>query len=140
MKWGVRRYQNKDGTLTPEGKARYTKDVQALIKYASYKTDISDKVFDIIGADKKYLAQANAILAENYKYDQEVTTEVNTMFKDLRAKDKIHFYEAASELAEHADYFGAGDIDEMNLASRLEINSLPYMFFQRLDDKIVNPR
>ena len=25
MKWGVRRYQNKDGTLTPEGKIRYGK-------------------------------------------------------------------------------------------------------------------
>ena len=24
MKWGVRRYQNKDGSLTPEGKERYT--------------------------------------------------------------------------------------------------------------------
>lgn len=23
MKWGVRRYQNKDGTLTPAGKIRY---------------------------------------------------------------------------------------------------------------------
>lgn len=23
MKWGVRRYQNEDGTLTPEGKERY---------------------------------------------------------------------------------------------------------------------
>lgn len=23
MKWGIRRYQNKDGTLTPEGKQRY---------------------------------------------------------------------------------------------------------------------
>ena len=26
MKWGVRRYQNKDGTLTPAGKARYSDD------------------------------------------------------------------------------------------------------------------
>lgn len=26
MKWGVRRYQNEDGTLTEEGKARYGKD------------------------------------------------------------------------------------------------------------------
>jgi hypothetical protein len=24
MKWGVRRYQNKDGTLTPKGKKRYS--------------------------------------------------------------------------------------------------------------------
>ena len=23
MKWGVRRYQNKDGSLTPQGKKRY---------------------------------------------------------------------------------------------------------------------
>ena len=26
MKWGRRRYQNPDGTLTPEGKKRYRKD------------------------------------------------------------------------------------------------------------------
>lgn len=26
MKWGVRRYQNKDGTLTPAGKKRYAED------------------------------------------------------------------------------------------------------------------
>ena len=26
MKWGVRRYQNKDGTLTPDGKKRYADD------------------------------------------------------------------------------------------------------------------
>lgn len=25
MKWGVRRFQNKDGSLTPEGKRRYQK-------------------------------------------------------------------------------------------------------------------
>lgn len=28
MKWGVRRYQNKDGTLTSAGKKRYDRDVQ----------------------------------------------------------------------------------------------------------------
>ena len=28
MKWGVRRYQNKDGTLTPAGKKRYDQDVR----------------------------------------------------------------------------------------------------------------
>lgn len=27
MKWGVRRYQNKDGSLTPAGKKRYDRDV-----------------------------------------------------------------------------------------------------------------
>ena len=28
MKWGVRRYQNKDGTLTDAGKKRYSRDIQ----------------------------------------------------------------------------------------------------------------
>lgn len=28
MKWGVRRYQNSDGTLTPAGKKRYDKDIR----------------------------------------------------------------------------------------------------------------
>ena len=27
MKWGVRRYQNKDGSLTPAGQKRYDKDM-----------------------------------------------------------------------------------------------------------------
>lgn len=30
MKWGVRRYQNKDGTLTPAGKKRYDKEMEKL--------------------------------------------------------------------------------------------------------------
>ena len=28
MKWGVRRYQNKDGSLTPKGEKRYTRDLR----------------------------------------------------------------------------------------------------------------
>lgn len=32
MKWGVRRYQNKDGTLTPRGEKRYNKEVEKLKK------------------------------------------------------------------------------------------------------------
>lgn len=41
MKWGVRRYQNKDGTLTPAGKKRYDSDVKDLStkKKQSYKAD-----------------------------------------------------------------------------------------------------
>lgn len=27
MKWGIRRYQNKDGSLTPEGRKRYDRDI-----------------------------------------------------------------------------------------------------------------
>ena len=116
MKWGVRRFQNEDGTLTEAGKARYARTAQDIIDNAKYNEDVSGRVFAALGANKKYLDQANDILAKNYEYEQEVTKETNEMFKDLRSEDKIHFYEAASELAEHADYYGAnGDVDEMSL-------------------------
>lgn len=32
MKWGVRRYQNEDGSLTAEGRLRYTKEQKNMIK------------------------------------------------------------------------------------------------------------
>lgn len=35
MKWGVRRYQNKDGSLTPSGKNRYARDARER-EYSKY--------------------------------------------------------------------------------------------------------
>ncbi len=39
QKWGIRRYQNPDGTLTPAGKARYTNNPDQLMK--DYRKDWS---------------------------------------------------------------------------------------------------
>ena len=42
MKWGVRRYQNKDGTLTPAGKKRYDRDIRTnLSKKKDSRIDVS---------------------------------------------------------------------------------------------------
>lgn len=38
MKWGVRRYQNSDGSLTPAGRKRYDKQVRA-----SRKADVKNR-------------------------------------------------------------------------------------------------
>ena len=32
QKWGIRRYQNPDGSLTPEGKKRYSKDLVSTVE------------------------------------------------------------------------------------------------------------
>lgn len=43
MKWGVRRYQNKDGTLTEAGKKRYDRDVRENnAKKKENRIDVSD--------------------------------------------------------------------------------------------------
>lgn len=116
QKWGIRRFQNRDGSLTAAGKKRYGKVAQSIVSKAKYNEDISGKVFKAVGADDKYLARANDALQENYEYQKKVTEEVDKMFKGLRSEDVIHFYEAASEIAEHADYYGAnGDVDNMTV-------------------------
>lgn len=43
MKWGVRRYQNKDGTLTAAGRKRYDRDVREnKAKKKENRIDVSD--------------------------------------------------------------------------------------------------
>ena len=62
MKWGVRRFQNKDGTLTPQGKQRY-KD---------YKSDQSTRksLTRHVAADKKNLkARGEAMNEVQKNYD-----------------------------------------------------------------------
>lgn len=43
MKWGVRRYQNKDGSLTPEGQKKYVKAVGKNIKRSSNFLNVQKK-------------------------------------------------------------------------------------------------
>ena len=55
MKWGVRRYQNEDGTLTPAGEKRYLKKLNKAAKKANYSNDQM-----LIASYKRGLAEAKA--------------------------------------------------------------------------------
>ena len=57
MKWGVRRYQNKDGTLTPAGKKRLSKEASNYYKKEADKREQSDiarirEIDEIVSSDK----------------------------------------------------------------------------------------
>lgn len=43
MKWGVRRYQNKDGTYTSEGKSRYKKSAEQMESENQKKQDVKNR-------------------------------------------------------------------------------------------------
>lgn len=66
MKWGVRRYQNKDGTLTAAGKKRYDAEVEKIkarekvIK--NYKR--TQAKFDKLEAKRKELDEAEKLIKE----------------------------------------------------------------------------
>lgn len=83
MKWGVRRFQNKNGRLTKAGKERYSNDIHtrkglsdkqkkaikigiavvgtALIAYGGYKLGKSGKLDELIQLGKKSLRNDNGI-------------------------------------------------------------------------------
>lgn len=68
MKWGVRRYQNADGSLTPAGKKRYDNDTHELSdkKRAQYKANPSKWVKDDLQSGRR-LADESSNLAGKLK-------------------------------------------------------------------------
>lgn len=71
MKWGVRRYQNKDGTLTAAGKKRYDRDI------AENNAKKKDNRIVIDGPDAKRWAR------EDTKRAKGVVDASNDMVKEL---------------------------------------------------------
>ena len=59
MKWGVRRYQNKDGTLTEAGKRRYARDV------AENKAKKKENRIDIDGPDPNRWVKEDLLRSKN---------------------------------------------------------------------------
>ena len=73
MKWGVRRYQNPDGSLTPEGKRRYAK-YEKLRSKRNFKKDwVERKQYELNKMNKNsshYRALSNLIKKDNAKIDK----------------------------------------------------------------------
>lgn len=68
MKWGVRRYQNKDGSLTPEGKRRAKREAEYDPKYDAEYT----KIYGQKGASRI----KNRMIDKGYTRKRAVRTEL----------------------------------------------------------------
>lgn len=84
MKWGVRRYQNPDGTLTPAGKKRYDK----LMKEADTHKRYSENMID------QRQREGMAKIAEKYK---KKASKYGTMTPEEKAAAQIKQEQAAKE-------------------------------------------
>ena len=112
QKWGIRRYQNADGSLTTEGKARYGRinkvtaqpKIYKIFNTVKYNEDPSKKVFSELHADPKYLKQAEDIFKKDLEVQKDITNKVDDMFAGLRTSENLHVYEAAAEIAAAAQY------------------------------------
>jgi spore coat polysaccharide biosynthesis protein SpsF (cytidylyltransferase family) len=72
MKWGVRRYQNEDGTLTPAGKARYIKEYHETS--AAYDKDLQKAK----NGEMKTLTRSNVVrlLNDNNFQDENIWNRI----------------------------------------------------------------
>lgn len=101
MKWGVRRYQNKDGSLTPAGQKRYAKEEYknnkkiAKEKYRAakesadrqYESDTVEKR-QALDQEKERFAEKNA--ETNRHYERKIRAQENIRNK---AKEEMDFWE-----------------------------------------------
>ena len=72
MKWGMRKYQNADGSLTPAGVKRYAQTGQYGYKYQSHAT----KKYDRKAA--KAATKGNITKAEKYKHRADLSRKLDT--------------------------------------------------------------
>lgn len=85
MHWGIRRFQNKDGSLTAAGRKRYLNE-----------TDLSDDDTKIPERNKKYVEEnnkkANDLAAKTYKNlseDEAINVAVNRLREQLGGPDQV---------------------------------------------------
>ena len=79
MKWGVRRFQNKDGTLTPAGKKRYNQDEQKIANKAKKKPSVEEmsdaelrKVINRLQMERQYSQLRPSNINKGKEYAQKV--------------------------------------------------------------------
>ena len=115
MKWGVRRYQNRDGSLTAEGKKRYNRDIaENLAKKKDSRIDTSspdpnrwvrediERSKRVIDSGSDLIRQAKSIERGTSRRSTKKRLNVSNM-SDKELRDKIN-----RELLErqYSDIFG----------------------------------
>lgn len=87
MKWGVRRYQNADGTLTEKGKAKYGADIsKRKVKDVKkqYQTALKSKSIDVEPVGKKIRKELNK--TEESKRLDIANKNLEAIFKNAEAQ------------------------------------------------------
>lgn len=121
QKWGIRRFQNYDGTrIGGSEKGIFSKNkgskkvnrnqvnkIADTINRSRYDDDPTREVFRIAGADMSKVDEAEALIQAHNKEQREVTKEVNALTKEIRNNKVLSTeYEATSEIAADIASFG----------------------------------
>ena len=117
MKWGVRRYQNLDGTLTPAGRERYNRDGSYLFDYANYgirlrhqskeldkrKANAKQKTLSELPRLEKKMTPEKSMRVINPGYPNEGSTN-NCLFCTVAMAMREKGYDVVAQKSDHAWY------------------------------------
>lgn len=96
MKWGVRRFQNKDGTLTNEGKNRYSKSGELESEDVKTTSTTAKKTNPLVGVDiNTYKVRA---LPDDVRYNRKV--DYSSAKDEVTEKDIDEFIKADKKWCE----------------------------------------
>lgn len=118
QKWGVRRYQNPDGSLTAEGKKRYR---NAVIKRKNLETKatMSARIY----ADRKRRLDKQAFKYKTLEDQGQATYKEKAKLENAKAAErywKSHSAEAKKELESHVS-------NMMKTYKNKKIKDIPYV-------------
>lgn len=101
MKWGVRRFQNEDGSLTPEGERRYYKQYQSDNDLARM-SNLKRKQLRFDDVEGQWYLYAKKTKNEINRYDKEQQIKDRFLKDKIPAKDRQDFVDNM-EIAEKYD-------------------------------------
>lgn len=137
QKWGQRRYQNKDGSLTPAGQKRYNKEVEKLKKEAAkvkaeqkalaIKKKNQEKI-DKLEAKKQKLEEEKKALRDEKrgKKTEDVDSKANDKFEETAEQKRARLLKSTDpkELLDGKDMLSNNELQErlnrINLESQLQ--------------------
>lgn len=103
MKWGVRRYQNKDGTLTTAGKKRYVKLRSKLNEFEPFAKD--EKVGTNANVRSSDQDRSSEIKRESSKANQDGENKKNEPLKNTKTLERTRISKKAAtkNISEYTD-------------------------------------
>lgn len=118
MKWGIRRYQNKDGSLTDAGKKRLVSRVQRADKWddPDKVARLTNKAFANYKKTSKSYQTALASKNELAKVDNEINKRSHAYAEKMVGKK----YKDIRDPSDHMKYIAAGQTEMRRLAANKE--------------------
>lgn len=140
MKWGVRRYQNEDGSLTKAGIKRYAEKGYSEDAYKKNKT-VAGKVYDKITGSNKISGKIqyqistsaeNKKRAEQYLADQKKSSKKKTSLKTMSSKKKTKAKQKVAKTVGKIGYVSLANAARMMENKRTEMLVKTYVFNEPL--------